>query len=352
MQSVLLVTATLIVPVHLLCLRVPLLKDAAGFLGSWILTLVASYWLACFLWNRTLKSSVDPKGKAVLVTGCDTGFGHHAAKRFADDGFTVFAGCLNATCDGAKDLAKRPNVCVVQLDITKEEQVEKALQTVTTNLGSNVLWAVLANAGIAAVGPVEWNSMERIKKIFEVNVFGHIRVTKAFLPLLKKSKGRLVIVTSGLCRATIPGITVYCMSKHATLSLVDGLRRECEEEGVDVAAVEPTAYRTNILENVACPKFVEADLKLLPDEARKLIPEDSVDRWAKFLKGMFDLLIRENPMEVVDQMSFAVKDVRPRPCYRAMTLPDKFYLLFVKLFPDEVLDVFFTVFRAVAQFVK
>ncbi|KAL1446288.1 hypothetical protein MTO96_044624 [Rhipicephalus appendiculatus] len=97
MQTVLLVTATLILPVHLLCLRVPLLRDAAVFLGSWILTLVASYWLACFLWNRALKRSVETKGKAVLVTGCDTGFGHHAAKRFADDGFTVFAGCLNAT---------------------------------------------------------------------------------------------------------------------------------------------------------------------------------------------------------------------------------------------------------------
>ncbi|KAL1472822.1 hypothetical protein MTO96_022727, partial [Rhipicephalus appendiculatus] len=105
-------------------------------------------------------------------------------------------------------------------------------------------------------------------------------------------------------------------------------------------------------ENVGCPKFVEADLKLLPDEARKLIPEDSVDYWAKFLGFMFDVLTRDNPMEVVDQMSFAVKDVKPRTCYRAMTLPDKFYLLFVKLFPDEVVDVFYTLFRAAAQFVK
>lgn len=352
MQSVLLVTATLILPVHLLCLRVPLLIDAAVYLGSWTLTLVASYWLACFLWNRVLKRSVDTKGKAVLVTGCDTGFGHHAAKRFADDGFTVFAGCLDAACDGAKDLTKRPNIRVLQLDITKDEQVEQALEAVKTNLGSDVLWAVLANAGITAAGPVEWNSMERIKRIFEVNVFGHMRVAKAFLPLLKKSKGRLVIVTSGLCRVTIPGITVYCMTKYATLSLVDGLRRELEDEGVDVAAIEPTAYKTNMLENVGCPKFVEADLKLLPDEARSLIPEDSVNRWAKFLGGMFDVLTRDNPMEVVDQMSYAVKDVRPRPCYRAMTFQDKFLILFVKLFPDEVVDVFYTIFRVAAQFAK
>ncbi|XP_065300744.2 D-beta-hydroxybutyrate dehydrogenase, mitochondrial-like [Dermacentor albipictus] len=352
MQSALIVTATLILPVYLLCARVPLLNDAAVFLGSWILTLVASYWLACFLWNKTLRRSVDTAGKAVLVTGCDTGFGHHAAKRFADVGFTVFAGCLNAASDGAQDLAKRANVRVLQLDITKDEQVEKALEAVRTELGSNVLWAVLANAGIPAVGPVEWNSMERIKQVFEVNVFGHVRVAKAFLPLLKKSKGRLVFVTSGLCRATIPGMTVYCMSKHAMLSLVDGLRRECEDDGVDVAAVEPTAYRTNMLENIACPKYVEADLKLLSEEARSLIPEDSVGGWAKFLGGMFDILTRDNPMEVVDQMTFAVMDTRPRPCYRSMTLPDKFYLLFVKLFPDEVLDVFFTLFRAAAQFVK
>ncbi|XP_037580989.1 retinol dehydrogenase 16 [Dermacentor silvarum] len=261
-------------------------------------------------------------------------------------------GCLNAASDGAKDLAKRTNVHVIQLDITKDEHVEKALAVVKTSLGSNVLWAVLANAGIVAVGPVEWNSMERIKKIFEVNVFGHMRVAKAFLPLLKKSRGRLIFVTSGLCRATIPGMTVYCMSKHAVLSLVDGLRRECEDEGVDVAAVEPTAYRTNMLENIACPKYVEADLQLLSDEARSLIPEDSVGRWSKFLGGMFDILTRDNPMEVVDQMTFAVMDSRPRPCYRAMTLPDKFYLLFAKLFPEEVLDVFFTVFRAVVQFMK
>lgn len=352
MQSALFICAALLLPVRFLCLRVPALSEAATFVGTWILTLVGSYWLACFIWAKTLRKAVPTEGKAVLVTGSDTGFGHHAAKRFADDGFTVFAGCLDAASDGAKELASRANVHVLQLDITSDDQVDKALEEVKTNLGPNALWAVLANAGITGMGLVEWNSMERVKRIFEVNVFGHVRVAKAFLPLLKKSRGRLVIVTSGLCRVTIPGTTVYCMSKHAMLSLVDGLRRECEEEGVDVAAVEPTAYRTNMIENIGCPKHIEADLKLLPDEARDLIPEDSVGRWAKFTGGMFDVITRENPMEVVDQMSLAVRDSRPRPCYRAMTLQDKFCLLFVKLFPDEVLDVFFTIFRAMVQFVK
>ncbi|XP_077493312.1 dehydrogenase/reductase SDR family member 9-like [Amblyomma americanum] len=352
MQSALLICAGLLFPVRLLCLRVPVLSEAAAFLGTWILTLVCSYWLACFIWSKTLRKAVSTEGKAVLVTGCDTGFGHHAAKRFAQDGFTVFAGCLNAASDGAKELATRANVHVLQLDITSDDQVYKALDEVKKSLGSNDLWAVLANAGVTGMGLVEWNSIERVKHIFEVNVFGHVRVVKAFLPLLKKSRGRLVIVTSGLCRVTIPGTTVYCMSKHAMLSLVDGLRRECEEAGVDVAAVEPTAYRTNMIENIGSPKYIEADLKRLPDEVKELIPEDSVGRWAKFTGGMFDLITRDNPMEVVDQMNLAVTDVRPRPCYRAMTLQDKFCLLFVKLFPDEVLDVFFTLFRAMVQFVK
>ncbi|KAK8763983.1 hypothetical protein V5799_033412 [Amblyomma americanum] len=182
MQSALLICAGLLFPVRLLCLRVPVLSEAAAFLGTWILTLVCSYWLACFIWSKTLRKAVSTEGKAVLVTGCDTGFGHHAAKRFAQDGFTVFAGCLNAASDGAKELATRANVHVLQLDITSDDQVYKALDEVKKSLGSNG-------------------------------------------------------------RVTIPGTTVYCMSKHAMLSLVDGLRRECEEAGVDVAAVEPTAYR-------------------------------------------------------------------------------------------------------------
>lgn len=352
MQSALLVCLALLYPVWELFVRVPVLVEVATFVGTCVVTLVASYWLAVFIWSRALRRTVDTEKKAVLVTGCDTGFGYHAAKRFADEGFVVFAACLNATSDGAKELTKGRNVRVIELDITKDDQVERGLTQVKLALGSNVLWAVVANAGVTGLGLVEWNSMERIKHIFEVNVFGHMRVAKAFLPLLKLSKGRIVFVTSGLCRVTIPGTSVYCMSKHAVLSLVDGLRRECEDQGVDIVAVEPTGYKTSILENIGCPKHIAADLKLLPDEAQDLIPEESVERWAKFTGSFFYFITRDDPMEVVDQMSLAVRDRWPRTCYRAMALQDKFCLLFVKLVPDEVLDIVFTVFRFLVQFTK
>lgn len=352
MQYALIVCLALLYPVWELFARVPVLSEAATFVGTCTVTVVASYWLAVFIWSRALRKVVDTDKKAVLVTGCDTGFGYLAAKRFADDGFAVFAACLNASSDGAKELTKRHNVRVVPLDITKDDQVQRALTQVKDGLGSNELWAVVANAGVTGLGLVEWNSMERIKNIFEVNVFGHMRVAKAFLPLLKTSRGRLVIVTSGLCRVTIPGTTVYCMSKHAVLSLVDGLRRECEDQGVDIVAVEPTGYKTSILENIASPKHIAADLKLLPGDVQDLIPEERAEHWAKFTGNFFYFITRDNPMEVVDQMSLAVRDQWPRTCYRAMAFTDKFYLLFAKLVPDEILDIVFTVFRFLVQFKK
>ncbi|KAH9380036.1 hypothetical protein HPB48_023020 [Haemaphysalis longicornis] len=272
MQYALIVCLALLYPVWELFARVPVLAEAATFVGTCTVTVVASYWLAVFIWSRALRRVVDTDKKAVLVTGCDTGFGYLAAKRFADDGFAVFAACLNASSDGAKELTKRHNVRVVPLDITKDDQVQRALTQVKDGLGSNELWAVVANAGVTGLGLVEWNSMERIKNIFEVNVFGHMRVAKAFLPLLKTSRGRLVIVTSGLCTQT------HCYQTRGKISSRKKERRH----------------------------------------------------WAKFTGNFFYFITRDNPMEVVDQMSLAVRDQWPRTCYRSMALTDKFYLLFAK----------------------
>ncbi|CAN8023192.1 unnamed protein product, partial [Ixodes persulcatus] len=178
-----------------------------------------------------------------VATGCDTGFGHLLAKRLAKEGFYVFAGCLFSDGKEAKELLSSPNVHALQLDVTKEDQVELALEEVKKNLGGRVLWSVVANAGVPNTGPVEWQSMARIRFVFDVNVFGVVLVGKRFLPLLEDSGGRLVIVSSGFGRVTLPGTTVYCMTKHASISLADGLRREYYERGVHVCTIEPWAYK-------------------------------------------------------------------------------------------------------------
>ncbi|KAG0443389.1 hypothetical protein HPB47_014973, partial [Ixodes persulcatus] len=229
-------------PLWLACARVPLLIQCAQSLGLLVLVTQISYWAVWILRRKVFVKLVSGDGKAVLITGCDTGFGHLLAKRLAKEGFYVFAGCLFSDGDDAKELKSLPNVHVLQLDVTKEGQVELALEEVKKSLGSRVLWSVVANAGVPNNGPIEWQTMDRIRSVFDVNVFGTTLVAKRFLPLLRESKGRLVIVSSGLGRVTFHQTTVYCMTKHAVISLADGLRRQYYERGVHVITIEPGAY--------------------------------------------------------------------------------------------------------------
>ncbi|XP_021353493.1 D-beta-hydroxybutyrate dehydrogenase, mitochondrial-like isoform X2 [Mizuhopecten yessoensis] len=137
----------------------------------------------------TVRSRLIIAGKAVLITGCDTGFGFHIAKRLDDMGFTVYAGVLNENSDGAEALRSRKsqNLHVIKLDVTKEEDVNKSLEYVTSNNKAD-LWAVVNNAGINMPGDVELATVDQYKKCAEVNLYGPIRVIRAFLPLIRRSK--------------------------------------------------------------------------------------------------------------------------------------------------------------------
>ncbi|KAK8784610.1 hypothetical protein V5799_009030 [Amblyomma americanum] len=222
---------------------VPLLTRVGSTVGSIGIILLAAHWLSRFVWKKLFVKQLPSDGKSVLITGCDTGFGHALAVRLSKEGFLVFAGCLNSQGDGAQELRKLKNVRVLQLDITRDEQVEAALSSVKQELGSRVLWSVVANAAVRTNGLLEWVTMDSITKIFDVNVYGTLRVTKKFLPLLKKSKGRMIVVTSPFGHITMPMAVPYCMTKYALVSMVEGLRRECQGKGVDFIAVEPIAYK-------------------------------------------------------------------------------------------------------------
>lgn len=100
----------------------------------------------------------------MLVTGCDTGFGHQLAKKLHSLGFTVFACCLDDNSDGAKAL-KSLNMHVVKLDITKPDQVERTLDYVERNLPELGLWGLVNNAGVWNTGYIEAVSMEAFEKV-------------------------------------------------------------------------------------------------------------------------------------------------------------------------------------------
>nr|XP_050024302.2 dehydrogenase/reductase SDR family member 9-like [Dermacentor andersoni] len=283
----------------------------------------------------------------VLTAGCDTGFGHLLAIRLAADGFRVYAGCLSTSSDGAAILRRIPNVCVLQLDVTKEDDIEEAYVAITSDCSNTALWAVVSNAGVMTVGPLEWHSTAKIRALFEVNVFGATAVIVKFLPLLKKSQGRIVIVSSMFGRMTASLAVPYCMSKHACVSLADGLRRTLKAAGVQVITIEPTAYRSAISDPDVMAQRVDELVASLPSEVRKDVDPARVSKLKVRARIFTESLLRDDPCEVVRDMVSALKEAHPKAHYRTGGTADRVVRLLNYVLPSEVADyVLFTVAKS------
>ncbi|CAG2112347.1 unnamed protein product, partial [Medioppia subpectinata] len=220
-----------------------------------ILLILFTTYLFTILWRKFKpKIMLSSMGKAVLITGCDTGFGHRLAVRLNQRGFRVYATVISESSDGAIGLTSKvpypDKMHVLAMDVTSEEQVQKAVEHVKLHLNEksqgDQLWAIVNNAGTACIGPMEWGSVESYERVFAVNMFGVVRVTRAFLPLIRASRGRVVNVASMLGRFSVCYIGWYCMSKHAVIAFSDTLRREMRSFGVRVATIEPSFFRTGI----------------------------------------------------------------------------------------------------------
>ncbi|XP_033735850.1 D-beta-hydroxybutyrate dehydrogenase, mitochondrial-like isoform X2 [Pecten maximus] len=188
------------------------------------------------------RQKLDIGRKGVVITGCDTGFGHILAKRLDDCGYKVYAGVLSKESPGAMVLHARQSdrLHVIKLDVTKDDDVQKALEYV--NATGQGLWAIVNNAGMYFPGDVELATVDQYKKCAEVNLYGMIRVTKAFLPLIRKSRGRIVNMSSVRGRFSWPSGSVYSVTKYGIETLSDSLRLEMKKFGVNVSIIEPGQF--------------------------------------------------------------------------------------------------------------
>ena len=166
-----------------------------------------------------------------MALGCDTGFGFQTAQKLHRLGFKVYAGCLFLDGEGGKELSKL-GVDVIQLDVTKEDQWDKAIEHIRET--SNSLWGLVNNAGWSTFGDIEWTSMETYRKIIEINLFGLIMAVQKTAPLIRAKKGRIVTVTSGLPRGPAPSRSAYVCGKYAAVGLMECLRYEMMQFGVQV----------------------------------------------------------------------------------------------------------------------
>lgn len=320
--------------------------------GMGVLTLCSGYLLLCCARRAFFNGTVVPIGKSVLITGCDTGFGYLLATQLAGEGFFIYAGCFDENSDGAKGLKKRTNLHVLQMDVTKEEEIEQALQIVEDTLDGKELWAVVANSGVSSVGYIEWQPMSRVRSVFDVNTFGALAVATAFLPLLKKAQGRLVIVTSTFGSLTMPEFLAYCMSKHALSSLAEGLRRQYLNRGVHVCTVAPGAYRTAMADHEQMNAAFDRDLELLPARVRSNVDENSVARFKRTAEVLHNVFMNDDLQGAVDAIKMAVRERLPRAHYRPGGWLNGITRWLHDITPAEIADEVIDAARRIAVLVK
>ncbi|MGB5334940.1 MAG: SDR family oxidoreductase, partial [Woeseiaceae bacterium] len=180
--------------------------------------------------------------KAVLVTGASSGIGLNAAKTLAANGYFVYAGARKqADLDALNEI---PNVQSVRLDVTRQDEIDAAVETVRK--GGKGLYGLVNNAGILVTGPMTEIEEDELNWILNVNVVGVFRVTRAFAPLIIESRGRISNISSisGVLSGMFWG--PYSMSKHALEAYTDALAEEMALFDVKVSSINPGNYRSKI----------------------------------------------------------------------------------------------------------
>jgi NADP-dependent 3-hydroxy acid dehydrogenase YdfG len=196
--------------------------------------------------------------KRILITGASSGFGRDTAETLHRAGHTVYASLRDAQGKNraAAEALRELGIKTVELDVLDDASVEAGVKNVLAEAGK--IDVLVNNAGIASIGVTEAFSAEQAKVIFDTNVIGLLRVTRAVLPSMRQQHDGLIInIGSILGRVTFPFVGIYGASKFAVEALTDSLRYEVSQLGVEVVAVQPSGYPTNFFTNMQTPAGTE-----------------------------------------------------------------------------------------------
>jgi NAD(P)-dependent dehydrogenase (short-subunit alcohol dehydrogenase family) len=268
----------------------------------------------------------------VVVTGASTGIGNACAVHFDRIGFRVFAGVRREE-DAERLRAQGSDRLVpVMIDVTDAASIRQAADQVSAALGDEPLRGLVNNAGIAVSGPVEYLPIEEVRKQLEVNFIGQVAVTQAFLPLLRRSRGRVVNIGSVGGEVALPFLSPYAASKHAMEGFSDSLRREVGSLGVHVSVVRPGAIQSSIWErgNAAA----EEVLAKVPPEAMEVYGDAVRGARAAANQRAQEAIPAQ---EVADVVEHALVSDRPKTRY-VVGRVGKAMVALERWLPDRVFD--------------
>ena len=190
--------------------------------------------------------------KRILITGTSSGFGKNASIALAQKGHTVFAtmrGVEGKNADQATALREQAqdkgwDLFVLELDVTDDASVTKAVDQAVSKAGG--LDVLVNNAGIGNFGIQETFTPEQVQKLFDVNVFGVLRLNRAVLPSMRKAgSGTIIYISSGLGRVLFPFVGPYAATKFAVEALAEAASYELKPLGIHTHIIQPGAYGTS-----------------------------------------------------------------------------------------------------------
>lgn len=269
------------------------------------------------------------QGKSVLVTGASTGIGRATALLLDHAGYRVYAGVRRMEDGRALRDASSDRITAVLLDVTVQEQIRAAVDLV--GRADAPLAGLVNNAGVVStVSPLEHANLDDVRRQFDVNVLGHLAVTQACMPLLRKAGGCMVFVGSASGRMALPFIGPYCASKSALAAMVTALRRELPDDAIRVSLVEPGF--------IATPFWAKA-AEVSADTSRAGPGEEYGPALARGWSLITGLARRAAPPEVIARVILRALQAR-RPRNRCLVGPLSGLAVLSRWLPERWIDQF------------
>lgn len=265
----------------------------------------------------------------VVVTGASSGIGAATARELSKRGYHVLAGVRRQE---DAEAIRAANLEPVMLDITNDADVVRLLKRVTEDPERRPLRALVNNAGIQINAPVETLPLAEWRRLFDVNLFGHVAMTQALLPALIESRGAIVNITSVGGKVSMATYGPYAGTKFALEAVSDALRREVAPLGVKVIVVEPGAVTTDMLGGVAVT-------------GERITQTMSVEQRGRYAMLMHSIISQTQaaaptgvPAERVGRViADAIADRRPRARY-TVGRDAAIIVLLVRFLSDRMLD--------------